>query len=129
LFLKGLILRMFLSTSLLIEIPSISLKLTSEERKLMEVVVNGRSGFGETDLEVVILLERILFIPLGISMMSKEWYNLHLSLTRQITFNGRNFLVFLFSLVLWLLFLTLVFGRRLWYTSILKGIKWSRGTM
>jgi hypothetical protein len=100
LFLKGLILRMFLSTSLLIKIPSISLKLTSEERKLMEVVVNGRSGFGETDLEVVILLERILFIPLGISMMSKEWYNLHLSLTRQITFNGRNFLVFLFSLVL-----------------------------
>jgi hypothetical protein len=52
-----------------------------------------------------------------------------LSLTRQITFNGRNFLVFLFSLVLWLLFLTLVFGRRLWYTSILKGIKWSRGTI
>jgi hypothetical protein len=48
----------------------------------------------------VILLERILFIPLGISMMSKEWYNLHLSLTRQITFNVRNFLVFLFSLVL-----------------------------
>jgi len=66
----------------------------------MKVIVNGRSGFGETGLEVVILLKRILFIQLGISMMSKECYNLHLSLTRQITFNVRNFLVFLFSLVL-----------------------------
>ena len=66
----------------------------------MEVVVNERSGLEETGLKVVILLERILFIPLGISMMSKKCYNLHLSLTRQITFNVRNFLVFPFILFL-----------------------------
>jgi hypothetical protein len=46
----------------------------------MEAIVGGRSSLGEDDLKVVKLLERILSIPLDISMMSNKSYNNHLAL-------------------------------------------------
>jgi hypothetical protein len=77
----------------------------------MEAVVDEKLSLRENSLKVVRLLEKIIIIPSHISMMSDESYNCHLTLIEQITFNVRNFLVFLLNLVLKLSFLTLVFSR------------------
>jgi len=94
----------------------------------MEAVVDEKLGLRENSLKVVRLLEKIITIPSHISMMSDESYNCHLTLIEQITFNVRNFLVFLLNLVLRLSFLTLVFSRFSWCVSISRDAGWLRRT-
>jgi hypothetical protein len=79
--------------------PSNFLTLTEKERQLIKTIINGKLGLQETNLEVVRLLERIFIIPSDISMISDESYNRHLAITKQMTFNVRDFPISPFCLV------------------------------
>jgi hypothetical protein len=75
------------------------LTLIEEERQLIKAIIDGKLGLEEIDLEMVRLLKRIFIIPSDISMISDESYNRHLDITRQMTFNIRDFLISRFCLV------------------------------
>lgn len=69
--------------------------LIEKERQLIKAIIGGRSGIKKASLNVMRLLERILIIPSGISMMSNKSNSRYLALTDQMDFNVRNLLVHL----------------------------------